>query len=194
MVEVELKFSIPAPDDFRRRLSKFVVGPSVVSQQRDVYFNHSLQDFAKIDLALRIRESDDEFCVTFKGPNRDKQAKIRSETELSLEDSTAAKKMKAIFLGCGFFEEADVVKRRESFEIELEGQPVQICIDEVDELGSFVELEMLVDDSSPGQASLVAPAKAQLLKFANELGLANPITTSYLDLLLQKRGQRACEF
>ena len=183
MVEVELKFPISEIDDFRKQLAKLNIHSGPVSHQQDVYFNHSLQDFAKEDLALRIRSTDSKFEVTFKGPNRDNTAKIRDETEVALPDENAARGMKAIFEGCGFFAVAEVVKRREACELEFKGQTVQVCIDEVRDLGAFVELEIIVAGSEQ-KPDRVAAAKACLLDLADQLGLSGPITTSYLELIL----------
>jgi predicted adenylyl cyclase CyaB len=59
---------------------------------------------------------------------------------------------------------------------------MEICLDEVEEVGKYVELEILASAESLNQA------KAVLFQTAHELGLQNLERTSYLELLLKKRG------
>ena len=58
---------------------------------------------------------------------------------------------------------------------------VEFCLDEVDGLGSFAEIEILVKEQSQ-----VAQAKATITKLAQQFSLSQPIRTSYLDLLLEQ--------
>ena len=183
MVEVELKFQVPDLKDFRKRLENKNVHSGPVSYQRDVYFHHNLHDFVKNDLALRIRNSDGKFTLTFKGPNQDETAKIRREIEVDLPDEQAVQNMQSIFEGCGFFVRAEVEKQRETFVWKLDGDNVQVCLDEVKGLGAFVELELIVDTENDQGA--IESAKDRLLEMAKSLGLADPIVTSYLHLLLK---------
>ena len=53
-----------------------------------------------------------------------------------------------------------------------------MCIDDVERVGSFVELEIVAEDSQFEQA------KAVVLQLATELGLTTQERRSYLEMLL----------
>jgi adenylate cyclase class 2 len=56
-----------------------------------------------------------------------------------------------------------------------------IALDEVEHLGTFVEIEVLADTDAPGAAATID-------RIAQELGIVGkPILASYLELLLSTR-------
>ena len=177
-IEVEFKFPVDNLAKLRENLLELGAKPVKVSEQVDEYFNDPLRDFAKIDIALRIRESDGKLWLTFKGPNLDPSAKIRTEIETPLVNQAAAEQIKQTFLGIGYFSVARVAKSRETLALDWDGQHVEICMDTVAEVGEFVELELVVDSTSQQDA-----AKQALEGLAAKLGLSGSIRTSYLELL-----------
>ena len=148
MIEVELKFPVESLDETRHRLMDLGATPRSFLIQTDEYLNDPLRDFAKLDMALRIRRSDDQYVLTFKGPNLDSLAKIRQEIELPLSDESAAGQLKQVFEGIGFFSVAKVLKRREELSLKWNDKSVKICLDDVKEVGGFVELELVVENES----------------------------------------------
>jgi adenylate cyclase class 2 len=184
MIEVELKFSLPCIEEARERFINLGAAPHAVMNQSDEYLNDPMRDFAELDLALRIRRSDENYLLTFKGPNRDSTAKIRQEIEMPLLDQAAAGQIKQIFESIGFFPVAKVVKRREELVLDWQNESIHVFLDDVEEVGRFVELELLVEDKSE-----VPYAKQNLLELAAVAGLTGAILTSYLELLLKNRRQ-----
>jgi len=184
MFEVELKFQVASLVPFREAFLERGACSVASLFQTDEYWNDPLRDFAKQDIALRIRQVDDRYWLTFKGPNLDQVAKIRVEEEVSLGGKEMADQMAVIFRGLGFFSVAQVVKRRETMQLDWKGRGVHICLDEVAEVGQFIELELVVDDKMQIDSS-----KQHLLELARQVGLADPIRTSYLELLLRGRGE-----
>ena len=187
MIEIELKFPILPPETLDSVRNRFVASGAtahLVSLQSDEYLNDPLRDFAKQDKALRIRSHDGRYFMTYKGPCLDEVAKIRHEIEMPLESAACADQLKQAFIGIGFVSVATVSKRREKMTIKWQNQVVEICLDEVDEVGSFVEVELVVEDDGD-----IESAKQTLLSLAEEVGLSGPIKTSYLGLLLDRRGQ-----
>lgn len=185
MIEVELKFAVDSLESVRDQFLQMGAKLDSTSLQSDEYLNDPLRDFAKQDLSLRIRCHDGNYCLTFKGPNQAANAKIRHEIEMPLVDEAAAIQMKGVFEGIGFFSVAKVAKRREHLELEWLGTKVLICLDDVVEVGPFVELERVVADQSE-----VEQAKQELLELADRVGLSNSIQTGYLQMLLDNRGQK----
>jgi len=186
MIEVELKFPIQLPETLESVRRRFVASGAVahlVNVQSDEYLNDPLRDFAKQDKALRIRSHDGRYFMTFKGPGLDAVAKIRHEIEMPLESAACAEQLKQAFFGIGFVSVAKVSKRRETMTVSWEDESVEICLDEVDEVGSFVEVELVIEDDGD-----IESAKQTLLSLAKNVGLSEPIKTSYLELLLERRG------
>ena len=194
MLEVELKYAVDSFVDIRTKLRQRNSEHITDSRQEDEYFNHPALDFAKRDLALRIRQVGDECWLTYKGPNTDQasgqRAKIRKELELKLDGVESARKLRDIFLACGFQPVAKVAKRREVHKLVMADASVEVCLDEVDGVGSFVEIELLIKngpgtDANDGLGENAETAKQKLLSIAQSLGLSNPVVTTYLELKLQ---------
>ncbi|MGB1927835.1 MAG: class IV adenylate cyclase [Mariniblastus sp.] len=182
MIEVELKFPVASIEQVRDQIVSLGAISEGVSIQADEYFNDPKRDYAKLDIAVRIRQSDDKYWLTFKGPNLDPAAKIRKEIEMPLKDALAAEQMKGVLDGMGLVSVAKVMKRREEFVGRGELSSVQFCLDEVAEVGGFVELESVV----PSQDG-VEPAKLKLRALADQLGLSGSTRISYLEMLLKSR-------
>lgn len=182
MVEVELKFPVSSLKEIRQKIHLLGAVFDGVSIQTDEYFNDPKRNYAELDLAVRIRQSDEKFWLTFKGPNLDPEAKIRKEIEMPLKDSVAAEQMQGVLLGMGLVPVAKVIKRREKFIGRADLSAVHFCLDEVTEVGGFIELESVV----PTQKD-VEPAKLRLFTLANQLGLFGSTRRSYLEMLLEAR-------
>ena len=186
MIEVELKFPISSSADVRQRMVDLGATSHSIFNQSDEYLNDPMRNFAKLDMSLRIRNSDEQYVLTFKGPNLDPIAKIREEIELPLADANTAEQMKGVFEGIGFYSVAKVVKRRELLHLNWQNDNVHVFLDEVVEVGSFVELELVVEDEHQ-----MLDAKQTLLDLAEAVGLTGAIRTGYLGMLLKNRGERS---
>ncbi|MBN2157781.1 MAG: class IV adenylate cyclase [Spirochaetes bacterium] len=133
----------------------------------DLYMNHPARDFRKTDEALRIRQVGGRVLLTYKGPKTGKVSKTRVEEEAAVGDFDT---ILAIFTSLGFTPVGSVVKERDLY---VMGE-IEICIDRVEGLGNFVELEMKGTD--------VQGAERQLFALARELGLNRFENKSYLEL------------
>jgi adenylate cyclase class 2 len=146
-------------------------------QERDTYYAHPARDFATTDEALRIRRVGDWACITYKGPKIDTTTKTRRELELPIEPAQADSW--AELLGAlGFRPAGEVRKRRRKAHVDWQQRRVEVSLDEVDGLGTFVELELLADESE------LDAARACLAALAAHLGLAHSERRSYLELVL----------
>lgn len=181
MIEVELKFEVDSLAQLRRQLMEMGATPVGQTVQSDEYLNDPLRNFAKQDLALRIRNCDGKYWLTFKGPKLDPVAKIREEIEMPLVDEVAAEQMRQVYLGIGFVSVAKVVKKREDLKLTKEGRDVLVCLDEVEKVGEFAELELVVANRDQVDA-----AKRTLFALAKDVGLNASTKTSYLQLLLDR--------
>ncbi len=183
MIEIEKKFPVTDPNALRQQLSQMASDKAWATQtQSDQYFNHKQLKFDQLDIALRIRTTGDKRILTYKGPNQAEDTKIREEVEVELSDAQTQSITK-VFQGVGMYSVATVQKRRESIAVQWEGSTVTACLDTVEEVGSFVELELVVTDDRQ-----VQDATAKLDSLSAALSLANSTTTSYLEMLLRNRG------
>ena len=184
MLEIEMKFPIGDISKLQSKLATLPAKEAESVSEADHYFNAPDRDFAKTDEALRLRRIGEKNYVTYKGPRTDRHTKTRKEIEVPLGDGPAnAEGFMQILTHLGYRPVAVVRKQRRILRLERGGFPVEICLDRVDELGDFVELEIVA-----GEDKLDA-AKATLHSLAVELGLSQLERRSYLELLLQARGE-----
>ncbi len=181
-LEVEQKFPLADVAAVERRLAELGAQASETLEQIDRYFNHPARDFAQTDEALRLRSSGDKHFITYKGPKLDAATKTRRELELPLAGgSTALADFAELLTALGFRPVAEVHKVRRRFEIPWEGKTVEAVIDDVAEVGNFLELELSANETD------VEAAKACIASLAARLGLVKTERQSYLELLLARR-------
>lgn len=181
MLEVEMKF--PANDlaDLEQRLLQRGATAGKTVNEEDHYFNAPDRDFARTDEALRLRRIGAANFVTYKGPKRDRQTKTRREIEVPLaEGDRTAADFTNLLVQLGYRAVAVVTKQRRTLHLTEGTFPVEICLDAVPGLGSFVELEIVVPENQLDEA------RAVLLRLAAELGLGRSERRSYLEMLLSE--------
>ncbi|MBB01501.1 class IV adenylate cyclase [bacterium] len=183
--EVEVKYPLPDEAAFRKQLE--MLGAHFVEsiRQEDDYLSHPSRDFAKTDEAFRIRCVGPQNRITFKGPLLDQETKSREEFEvLFAEGDAALADMRTVFSRLGFDCVYQVAKQRDVFELKRPEREYEIVIDRVDNLGVYVELECVADESDRDAA------REDILALAKSLELGPTVERrSYLRLLLEKQGQ-----
>ena len=177
--EVEQKFPVADMAALESRLAALGATTGEPQVELDRYFAHPARDFSKTDEALRIRRKGSANFITYKGPKIDKTTKTRQEIELPLGAGEAsADSWTKILEVLGFVAVGEVRKSRRKARIVWQDRQVEGSLDEVDRLGTFAELELVVD------AEEVDAAKACIASLAEALGLADSQRRSYLELLL----------
>ena len=181
--EVENKYPVRELGDVIDRLRKLGAGFGDTVEQTDLYFAHPVRDFAKTDEALRIRRVGNVNCVTYKGPKIDQATKTRKELEVRLVDGGDYFAQYVQLLEVlGFRRVAEVSKRRQHGTCRLAETDVALALDDVQGVGTFIELEIVAE------ADQLDAARDTLLQLAKRLGLAEPERRSYLELLLEQPG------
>lgn len=181
-LEVELKFPVSSIRDVEHKLHKIGARLGDPQLQHDRYYAHPSRDFAVTDEAFRTRQVGQRNYVTYKGPKLDRTSKTRREIELLLEPGSEISQQSGELLeALGFTVVAEVRKRRRVATITWQSREVEIALDDVEEVGQFVELEIQAPQSE------IEPARSALASLAAELGLANSERRSYLELLLANR-------
>jgi adenylate cyclase class 2 len=184
MLEVEIRYRLTDADALRQRLAEWGAEEPRERIETDHYFNAPHKDFRQTDEALRLRCIGESNRLTYKGPRRDSQTKTRPEIEVPLANGQEVARQAQDFLtALGFRYVATVSKRRQVYRVQRWGFPVEICFDDVDQVGSFVEVEILTEDENYEQA------KATLLQITQELGLQQRELRSYLQMVLEAQAQ-----
>lgn len=175
--EVEMKFPLAEPSAIERQLAALGAVFSAPVVEIDSYYKHPCRDFAATDEAFRIRRAGGKARATYKGPKVDALTKTRRELELAIEPDQADAWAK-LFESLGFQVLAEVRKQRRKAHIVWGGRQVELSLDHLDRLGSFLEVESMADESE------LAAARECVLSVAAHLGLTASERRSYLALLL----------
>ncbi len=176
MIEVEAKYRI---NDIKHVEKKILdLGAIYVGEEyeEDYYFQHPCRDFMKTDEALRIRKTTNKVEMTYKGPKISNLTKSRVEINVGIEDLDSAIEL---LERLGFKKVFVVKKHRRKYKL---SNNVKISIDIVEDLGSFIEIEVATEKHKFHEA------EEKVLNIAKSLGLkGKPIIKSYLELLLEKK-------
>ncbi len=176
-IEVEVKYQVDDLEDIEYQLMEWNAKLVEMVIQRDHYFNHPSRDFAKTDEAFRIREEGKEVYLTYKGPKFDEKSKTRKEIEIKISN---IEQMSEILDSLGFRKVLVLSKERKIYVLD----DIQWCLDLFDSLGSYIELEKIVDTKEEVDSTL-----ADIFLAVEKLGLKpkENITKSYMELLLEKK-------
>lgn len=179
MLEVEAKYRLADPAAVEARLREWGAVLVADHAEADHYLNAPDRDFARTDEAFRLRRIGDRNLLTYKGPRRDATSKTRTELEVPCPPGEeAASAFLALFRHLGYRATAVVRKQRRIFEWARDGFTVHACLDDVDGVGRFVELEIVADDAD------LQAARETVFRTAAELQLGPPENRSYLEQLL----------
>ena len=137
-LEIEAKLKIDSLDAVAEKLDS--LGAEFVGEQiqRDYYFEDADETMAKTDRCLRIRRQTDaagqKVILTYKGPRKDGQFKVRPEFEVGADDVKAAVEF---FKAMGYRQTLAFEKKRRTWNFEQ----CEVSLDELCLLGCFVEIE-----------------------------------------------------
>jgi adenylate cyclase, class 2 len=179
--EVERKYRIDDLSALIDRVGELGGKFGQAELQVDTYYSHPCRDFANTDEALRIRRVGDKAFITYKGPKVDQHSKTRREIELELVgDVKGVLDHAALLEALGFRTVAKVTKKRRTAEITWQNHDVEVALDDVDQVGRFVELETTADDTG------LDAARDCLATLADKLDVQDSERRSYLELLLSR--------
>ena len=184
MIEVEIKFRVPHAALVERLVAEGKLAFSDPVVQRDIYWNHPQRNFRETDESLRIRCSGDQNILTYKAPRLDTLTRTRPEIEIPfLAGGESTEKMRSVLLALGFCIIESVEKSRRTAEFHWEGTQIEVVLDEVQSLGTFLEIEAIAEESQ------WKTARDQIVRLAEHwqiTDLREP--RSYLRMLLEQQG------
>ena len=180
MYEIEIKLPVGDAADMEKQLAGLGFLKLQSVREEDHYFDNEAAQIKNSGEALRVRTVTDlsdgrsESVITFKGKKMDTVSKSRKELETGVsERETAMEILRAI----GFHAvEPAVVKIRKEY---TKGR-MHACLDSVEGLGDFLELEIVVESEADKD-----PAMEEIAGVLSRLGysLADTERRSYLGLL-----------
>ena len=176
MLEVEVKAHISDFKEVKSRLKQIGAHKLKEEQQEDIYFNAPHRDFAQTDEALRIRKiphkDGSKIILTYKGAKLDDKSKTRKEIEVDVGD---VDKTASILENLGFIQVRNVKKDRMIYLLDK----FIISLDQVYDVGNFVEIEIELNEGEEFQKSL-----DEIFRIYQKLGIRNGFERrSYLELL-----------
>jgi adenylate cyclase class 2 len=181
MLEIEMKFPVADFAAVQKQLEGWQAVRQPTLEEADHYFNAPDRDFARTDEAFRLRCIGSASRITYKGPKQGGPTKTRTEIEIGLEHGTqAAEEFRRLVQHLGYRPTGVVKKRRTGYDFHRDGFALQVCCDEVELLGRFVEVEIVAEPDQKQRAQEV------LLRVAAELGLSASEPRSYLEMVLAK--------
>ncbi len=183
MQEIEQKFRHADFAAMEQRLREWGAQKGALQDEADHYLNAPDRDFAKTDEAFRLRRVGNGNVLTYKGPKQPGAVKKRTELEIAIPDGPeAAEQFLRLFAYLGYRAVAVVRKRRRHYHWHKDDFALTICLDEVEGLGRFAEVEVLAPDERE------ASAEAVIQSTAAALGLTEVERRSYLEMVLAARG------
>lgn len=187
MIEVEVKLPLKDKDDTARQLKLLHFCSTACFREEDTYFDNAASQMKNSHAALRIRKVTDcrtgavTAVTTYKSRRLDAVSSTRKEYETEVKD---AEVFASILNGLGFYAvEPQVIKIRQEYSAFVNGYTMNACLDQVENLGSFLELEIVIEDGDNREKAL-----AEIEKMLEKLGysLADTTTRSYLSQLQKK--------
>jgi adenylate cyclase, class 2 len=167
ILEIEIKSHCDDHGPVAERLGAMGARHVGTRTELDLYLNHPCRDFRNTDEALRLRRAGGRVILTYKGPKIGTAAKTRREEEVDVADF---EKTTGILGLLGFVEFGSVAKERSIYRL----GDVEICLDTVDGVGRFVEIEKKGSDRER--------IEGELFHLAGELGLDRFERRSYLEM------------
>lgn len=178
MNEIEVKARLRNPDPVISKLKSLGCGLGEVIVQKDrIYLQEGIafEDKIKGRRVLRIREENERCIFTLKISKDNELDCIEEEVEVSDVES-----MKAIIMYLDFYEAVKVNKQRRKCKY----KDYEICIDDVEGLGKFIEVEKISDEDS-------SSVQEELFEFLISIGIdrEDQVFEGYDTLIFNKKNQ-----
>src|SRR4051812_32917350 len=182
MFEIEQKFARADFAAVEKTLNAWGASGPAVQVESDHYFNAPDRDFARTGEAFRMRRVGGDNYLTFKGRRLPGAIRVRRELEIPIAPGDdGARQHQELLVMLGYRPVAVVTKRRASYALARGGFGMHVCLDDVEQVGRFAEVEIVAPQEKAAEATAV------LSGVAAELGLREVEPRSYLSLVLQKR-------
>lgn len=170
MYEVEIRAEVNQ-EDIKKNIDKLNAENDKEIYQEDDYFKCSFDK--ERNLIFRVRTKGNKKLLTLKGSSKEETDSAWQEWETEITDDEI---LKNIFLTNSYERVVQIKKHRETYKT----NNLEINIDKVERLGTFIEIEK--KSNSPKEA------KEELVKILEDLGVKKEdiIEEGYVPLMLKK--------
>lgn len=188
--EVEVKIPLESSEPLRVALLDIGGRKLNTETQTDTYYDHPCRAFQDTDEAVRVRSRQPhsdvhqrapngdypQYEMTYKGPKVDPLSKTRVELSVGVDSMSS---IDSILDHLSFKKVAEVVKKRTFYDV----NGITVSIDDVVDVGLFLELERVVHDEKE-----IEGAREAIFDIVRKLSLdpASSTRTSYLEIYLEK--------
>ncbi len=177
-MEIEAKVIVDDLESVAQALLRIGAEGRGAISQRDIYFTDEYGRLLMLGCGLRIRQQSgdvNQTVITFKGPIVKGPFKIRPEIEVEVGDADA---MRKLLEGLGYRMMIEIRKHRQSWRL----GDCEICLDEVEGLGKFVEVE--------------GPSNETVSQTMQTIGLdaQHHINRGYASMMMEKMGLKKSSF
>jgi len=172
MKEIEIKAKVEDLSSIKEKLRALGCEFSEPIIQRDISFIHKsleIPDITRGTISMRIRDTNGNYILTMKKQMENSLDNI--EIEINVSDP---KKTEDILKILDYHEVARINKKR----ITCKYKDMEICLDDVDKLGTFVEVEKMSDGDS-------LKIQKDISEFLNSLGVSGLIIKGYDRLIYE---------
>ena len=181
-MEIEVKAKLKDKAGVMEKLAAFGCQFSDIKTQDDMVWvekTGSLDDFLSNKVFLRIRiQNGEKVIMTAKSPKakQGNESLVKREHEVVVNSADEARNILSMV---GLQEAVRVVKKRQTAKYE----GYEICMDEIENLGSFIELEKIAEDKDAAQS------QEQMLEFLGTLGILpeDQVKKGYDILMLERK-------
>ena len=186
MIEIEVKLRIKDVAVLEKKLLEQGYKLIETLRETDTYFDGGINGIKKNGQALRVRRTvncvtgKEQSAITFKGEKIDAVSMARLELETVVESGEAAER---ILCALGFYPVQPIVVKIRKI---LRNGDICACLDDVQGLGTFLELEIMAESEEARPAALES-----IEDILNSVGYAMDDTTrvSYLSQLQKQAGE-----
>lgn len=138
-VEIEAKIPVADLKPIADKLMRQNAVLKDVVREEDIYFDNTAVELIKRDCGLRLRKrlsdkNPPQVVLTYKGPRQESTFKSRPEYQVQVQDGDT---LITILAHLGFRQSLCVEKTRQIWQL----SNCEICLDDVCQLGLFVEVE-----------------------------------------------------
>ena len=170
MVEIEMRFK--TEEGTEKALQESGAEFIEETEQKDTYLKFGKDEERRV--VIRFRDKQGKKFLTYKGSSVLEQDTAWQEWEEEIKDPESLQKL---MLSNGFVEVVKINKKRKTYK--LDG--FEINIDDVENLGNFVEVEIHAEDAEHGKEKIINFV-TQTLKIPEE----NIVQKGYVKLMLNE--------
>lgn len=180
MREIEIKVKVNNLEEIKQKLKDLELDiPQPVHQHDEVFTNSEME---KMRAFVRIRKQDDEYIYTFKQDITSQLDCIEYETKI-----TDGEEMRNILLASNYKSFSIVEKNRTKVKLD----DYTICLDDVENLGTFVEVEKLVEDMSDTANEEIEKEILNFMKNTLGIDISQRIYKGYDIMQIEKDNQNS---